>query len=141
VWDDKVRPSLKPIVRALYSAGSFTRHDGESWYFSVPNAHHGDKCDTYRPDVERALSAAVGSTVRIVISVGGAHDPDQPVPAAVAAPTTHDAPATPAPPSDATDADIDLDDLTDAPPESVLTPLDRLGQAFPGSELIDGDEN
>ena len=35
------------------------------------------------------------------------------------------------------DEDIDLDDLVDAPPESVKTPIDRLAEAFPGSELIE----
>ena len=35
------------------------------------------------------------------------------------------------------DDDVDLDDLTDAPPESVKTPIDRLAEAFPGSELIE----
>ena len=36
---------------------------------------------------------------------------------------------------------VDPDELTDAPPEAVLTPIDRLAQAFPGSELVadDGD--
>jgi DNA polymerase-3 subunit gamma/tau len=35
------------------------------------------------------------------------------------------------------DDDVDLDDLIDAPPESVKSPIDRLAEAFPGSELID----
>ena len=35
------------------------------------------------------------------------------------------------------DDDVDLDDLTDAPPESVKSPIDRLAEAFPGSELIE----
>ena len=35
------------------------------------------------------------------------------------------------------DDEIDLDDLVDAPPESVKSPIDRLAEAFPGSELID----
>jgi DNA polymerase-3 subunit gamma/tau len=35
------------------------------------------------------------------------------------------------------DDDVDLDDLIDAPPETVKTPVDRLAEAFPGSELID----
>ncbi len=35
------------------------------------------------------------------------------------------------------DDEIDLDDLVDAPPEFVVSPIDRLAQAFPGSELID----
>jgi DNA polymerase-3 subunit gamma/tau len=35
------------------------------------------------------------------------------------------------------DDDVDMDDLIDAPPESVKTPIDRLAEAFPGSELIE----
>jgi DNA polymerase III subunit gamma/tau len=35
------------------------------------------------------------------------------------------------------DDEVDLDDLSDAPPEVVKTPLDRLAEAFPGSELVD----
>jgi len=35
------------------------------------------------------------------------------------------------------DDDVDLDDLIDAPPESVRSPIDRLAEAFPGSELIE----
>jgi len=35
------------------------------------------------------------------------------------------------------DDEVDLDDLVDAPPESVKTPIDRLAEAFPGSELIE----
>ena len=35
------------------------------------------------------------------------------------------------------DDDVDLDDLVDAPPEAVRTPMDRLAEAFPGSELVD----
>lgn len=37
------------------------------------------------------------------------------------------------------DEDVDLDGLVDAPPEAVKTPMDRLAEAFPGSELIDDD--
>ena len=37
------------------------------------------------------------------------------------------------------DDEIDLSDLTDAPPESVKTPIDRLAEAFPGSELVSDD--
>ena len=37
------------------------------------------------------------------------------------------------------DDDIDVSELTDAPPESVKTPIDRLAEAFPGSELVVDD--
>ena len=35
------------------------------------------------------------------------------------------------------DDEIDMHDLVDAPPETVKTPIDRLAEAFPGSELVD----
>jgi DNA polymerase-3 subunit gamma/tau len=35
------------------------------------------------------------------------------------------------------DEEIDIHDLVDAPPASVVTPIERLAQAFPGSELMD----
>ncbi len=35
------------------------------------------------------------------------------------------------------DHEVDLDELVDAPPSSVKTPIDRLADAFPGSELVD----
>lgn len=35
------------------------------------------------------------------------------------------------------DDEVDLDDLVDAPPDTVKTPIDRLADAFPGSELVD----
>lgn len=35
------------------------------------------------------------------------------------------------------DGEIDVHDLVDIPPEAVKTPIDRLAEAFPGSELID----
>jgi DNA polymerase-3 subunit gamma/tau len=34
------------------------------------------------------------------------------------------------------DHEVDLTELVDAPPESVKTPIDRLAEAFPGSELV-----
>ena len=71
---------MKPIVRALYSAGSFSGHDGTTWHFNVPNAAHGKKCAEHRADVEAALSAAVGSPITIVIGEGAVDDPDHPAP-------------------------------------------------------------
>ena len=35
------------------------------------------------------------------------------------------------------DDEVDIDDLVDAPPDTVKTPIDRLAEAFPGSELIE----
>ena len=108
--------------------------------------------------MEAALSAAWGATVRVVISVGGSQrggrDTTGPIPrpalkepgdASDSAPPTRRGGATADTGSGRSDVDqgqveedeIDLNDLVDAPPESVLSPVDRLAQAFPGAELID----
>jgi DNA polymerase III subunit gamma/tau len=155
VWEREVRPNLKPFVRALYSAGTFTRHDvaadrSGDWHFSVPNSQHGDKCEEHRQIVEAALSAAWGAPVRVVISVGGNQRGGRDTTDQIARRSVSDLPPeedrsssgttprspTPSMPEDH-EAEIDLNDLVDAPPEAMLSPLDRLAQAFPGAELID----
>lgn len=183
-WEQQVRPSLKPLVRAIYSAGSFTRHDGSRWYFAVPNHTHGEKCSAHRSEVEAALTAALGAPIELVIEVGAGRGPDHSgaMPRPPLPPETDEQPPAspagrtttrPAPDdghvdrnastrhsgsgaaddevidqsdisdigdiSDISDDDIDLDELTDAPPETARTPLDRLAEAFPGAELIDDD--
>ncbi len=154
-WERTVKAQLKPLVRALYSAGSFSGNTGGMWQFSVPNAAHGGKCEDHRVTVETALSAATGSPVTIEFVVGarsvddhddhGSSVPHTPAstPATSNRPTSNRPtsgppeahPAEP-PREPQRDEDIDLTDLTDAPPESVKTPIDRLAEAFPGSELV-----
>ena len=161
-WRDTVKAQLKPLVRALYSAGEFTGNDGDTWVFGVPNVAHGAKCDEHRAEVEAALSAAVGTTVHLRIEAAGS-----PVASGPAAPPSRPEPE-PAPEPEApaesgaeraaraaaempdpepvastasselpeADEDVDLSELTDAPPETVKTPIDRIAEAFPGSELI-----
>jgi len=124
--------------------------------FSLPNVAHREKCEQHREAVEAAIRNATGATVVVQLLVEGesTSTPAPPTPAAEPAPNSVEptaspeaarpvpaassAPAAPAPidePPD--DDDVDLDDLVDAPPESVKSPIDRLAEAFPGSELID----
>jgi DNA polymerase-3 subunit gamma/tau len=140
-------------VRALYSAGSFLGNTGDTWQFGVPNEAHGAKCNEHRPAVEAALSKAVGRPVNIEFVVSGRHHDEHATPAPVPAPAPApaaggpqaappEAPSAapePAPHVPQPDEEIDLSDLTDAPPESVKTPIDRLAEAFPGSELVSDD--
>jgi DNA polymerase-3 subunit gamma/tau len=147
VWERHVRPNLKPFVRALYSAGTFTRHDlaadrSGDWHFSVPNSQHGDKCEEHRRVVETALSTAWGAPVRVVISVGGSQRGGRDITGQIPGPSAlgqaeDEAPATSQVTQQNQETEIDLDDLRDAPPEAMLSPVDRLAQAFPGAELID----
>ena len=75
-WEQTVKSQVKPLVRALYSAGSFVGNRGDTWLFSVPNEAHGTKCNEHRADVEAALSRAVGGPVTIEFVSGGSpvHD-------------------------------------------------------------------
>ena len=191
VWEQTVKGAVKPLVRALFSAGSFVgRSSSGAWQFSVPNEAHGAKCAGHRTEVEAALTAAVGSPVSIEFVVGGqlldsGSEPRRPAapttaptaasatapataPADPPAPTRQSAESAPVPTPQQTspmeravqaaaaapdevddlpttvpdlpdDDEIDLDELTDAPPESVKTPIDRLAEAFPGSELMSDD--
>ncbi len=59
-WEQTVKSQVKPLVRALYSAGSFVGNRGDTWLFSVPNEAHGSKCNEHRADVEAALANVVG---------------------------------------------------------------------------------
>ena len=71
-WEHTVKAQVKPLVRALFSAGSFVGNRGDTWLFSVPNEAHGNKCEDHRAAVEAALSAAVGGAVAIEFVTGGA---------------------------------------------------------------------
>ena len=165
MWQPTILPTLKPMARALFSAGHFQGERNGAVVLGLPNETHRTRCEQYRVDVENAITAYFGERVQLVLVVDSspAHDegsaPVVPLrsvaPTATASVTPSARPPRPAPvddsepvPADAVtigdtgdnsdmDDNIDLDDLVDAPPESLLSPLDRLAQAFPGSKLIE----
>ena len=161
-WENAVRPSLRGMPRAIFAPVAFVRWRDGIVTLAVPNSVHREKCEQHRAAVEQALSAHVGAPVRIELVEGGG-DGDgggggggsDPTPRVAPAPPVSVSPSGSAPtagvptapdPAPAEpfvdrvlpdDDDVDLDDLVDAPPESVKTPIDRLAEAFPGSELIE----
>ena len=138
------RPALKPIVRALYSAGSFVGHDGDD--VAVQRAQRGPRrasaTSTAPTSRRRCRRRSVADHRSSSASGAATTRPSAPTPAPVAERTSPAATARRRPtasasrPVAADDEPIDLDELTDAPPEAVLTPIDRLAEAFPGSELV-----
>ncbi len=132
-WERSVKGTVKPIVRALYSAGSFVGNRGDVWQFSIPNEAHGAKCGEHRAAVEAALSQAVGAPVTLEFVVGEGRHHDDDTSATRPASTPGGEPAATPP---AADDDVDLSERTDAPPESVKSPIDRLAGAFPGSQIV-----
>ena len=119
-WEGSVRPSLKGIVRALFTPVDVVGVDGATVTMAAPNDTHRGKCDEHRRAVESAWATVAGRTVSVRVGVG---------------PSAADGPAADAD-TDAGPEAIDLDDLTDAGPGP--TALDRLAQAFPGAEVIEG---
>ena len=122
-WEGSVRPSLKGLVRALFTPVDVVGIDGATVTMAAPNDTHRGKCDEHRRAVESAWATVAGRTVSVRVGVG---------------PSAADGPAADAD-ADADEAGpeaIDLDDLTDAGPGP--TALDRLAQAFPGAEVIEG---
>jgi DNA polymerase-3 subunit gamma/tau len=125
VWSTEVMPGLKSLPRAIYAATKLIGERDGSVVIATPNDAHRAKCLQHKADLDAAIVKAIGVTVPVVLVVDGAAANDDNV-----VPITKHAP----PPLD---DDVDLDDLVDAPPESVQSPADRLLQAFPGSQMIE----
>jgi len=150
IWDDTVRPSLKPLVRALFSAASL---DGAEVVDGVvrlrlglPSATHAAKCEPHRQAVGDALQSALGMPVDLILGDGDGAGP-RTSPAgpsnrpSVAPPSPTSPAAGPTPAADAqAEEDIDLDDLTDAPPGSYRTPEQEVADVFPGSRMLEVED-
>ncbi|MGK2949192.1 MAG: hypothetical protein ACSLFP_11500, partial [Acidimicrobiales bacterium] len=130
VWAAAVLPSLKPGTKAVFGTGRFAEPDGSTAVLALANAPTRDHCEKKRPEVEAALTAALGRPVSLRLVTEA--DVAGPAPASGGA-------AAAAPASDASAPDdeeaIDVADLEDAP--DATTGVDRLTEAFPGSELVD----
>jgi DNA polymerase-3 subunit gamma/tau len=127
LWPE-IRPTLKALAKALFAKSEVAGERDGALALTAPNEAHLAKCREVQADVEKAIAGRVGATVRVVMVIGDGHDDGDDVlgnvvpirPSAVMA-----------------DDEIDPDDIVDAPPDDVVTPLDRLKQAFPGSTVVD----
>jgi DNA polymerase-3 subunit gamma/tau len=127
MWADDIKPRLRSLARAMYSNTTLLGARDGALALGVSNEAHRQKCDEHRKDVEAVIAGVVGGPVPLLLVVDGSHqDHDDNV-------VQLKRPAAPPPP----DEEVDLTDLVDAPPEEVLSPIDRLAQAFPGSEILD----
>jgi DNA polymerase-3 subunit gamma/tau len=141
------------MARARYANVHLVAAEPGAWQLGVANEATRAKCAEYQKDVESALTASTGAPVQVSFVVSAQPESTAPAPVApvaAAAPTaeparqaephpephpepdTEPAALTEPPPDD----EIDLSELTDAPPESVKSPIDRLAEAFPGSEFV-----
>ncbi len=143
VWSADVLTTLKPLVRALYAAGTLLGERDGALAIALPNEPHRDRAEQYRGEVEAAVAKVAGRPLRVSLVVDASSR------------TGRDATGgTPRPEvSGAATADVDVVDevaehlgdvenarsLPDVPAGVIDNPIERLAQAFPGAELIDDD--
>ena len=123
VWG-QVKPTLRGMARAVFTPVDVVASTADSITLAAPNATHLGKCREHVGAVEQALATQAGRPVTIELITR-----DGPASPAGSAPP-------PSPPAD--DEEIDVTDLVDAPPGPSA--LDRLAEAFPGSELVERRE-
>lgn len=139
VWP-AVLTSLKPLVRALYSACSVSSPSPDVVELAAPNAVHQGKCAEHAGVVAVAFKNVAGLDVSVNVVVGEAGDRIRSGTPRTAAPKK-------AVPSASSHADIEPDnefdhhdinpnELSDLPTMPVESPIDRITKAFPGSRLV-----
>jgi DNA polymerase-3 subunit gamma/tau len=140
-WQSDILPTMKPMARALFSAGHFIGERGGALTFGLPNDTHRLRCEQHRVEVQAAIAAFTGVTCPVALVVeptrgtGDHHADDHLAPVVPLRGSTNGSSVSVAAPAE--DDDIDVDDLVDAPPGSVKTVEDRLSDAFPGSVFVD----
>ena len=126
LFEKQVRPALRGMTKAIYMGAHVGTMSGGALVINFAGEPHRVRAEEYRNEVERALAAAVGRPVplSLVVDHAASHDDNvvqmkraEPMPTA--------------------DEDVDTGDLVDVPPDAVVSPIDRLTQAFPGSEIIE----
>jgi DNA polymerase-3 subunit gamma/tau len=124
LFEKTVRPALRGMTKAIFMGAHIgTMVDG-ALQIGFAGEPHRVRAEEYRREVERALAAATGRPVPITLVVDHTAHDDNVVQLKRAEVV-------------AADEDIDTGDLVDAPPGAIVSPIDRLTQAFPGSEIID----
>ncbi|MDQ6837827.1 MAG: DNA polymerase III subunit gamma/tau [Actinomycetota bacterium] len=119
-WGDRILAGLRPGVRVYFAPGRFVAVEDAAAVFALPDQGLLTRAQRVRAEAEMALGKAFGRSVplRLVVDDGsvpvtGVRPPDQP---------------------DDPD-EYDVDALQDAGP-AVVSPEQRLLQAFPGAEEV-----
>jgi DNA polymerase III subunit gamma/tau len=122
-WGDQVLPSLRPAVKVYVASGRFLSV-GDTAVYAVPDRGLLGRAQAGRAEVEAALAAYFGRPIplKLVLDEG---TPTGPAPGPTGGPQED--------PEDP--AEYRLADLEDAP-AGVLSPEQRLMEAFPGAEEV-----
>jgi DNA polymerase-3 subunit gamma/tau len=130
-WSD-VLASLRPLVRALYSA--VQPRDCVDGVLTVvaPNQVHSTKAQEHLEIVQDVLSTVAGRRITLAFDAPASSRGKAQSQLASQSHRTNTLNST-----DAHDEEIDPTDVVDAPRGSATNIVDRLAQAFPGSQIID----
>jgi DNA polymerase-3 subunit gamma/tau len=126
LFESTVRPSLRGMAKAIFMGAHIGSMAGSALVISFAGEPHRVRAEEYRAEVEKALAAAAGRPVPLSLVVDNAATSDDNN--VVHLKRVEQVQA---------DEDIDTGDLTDVPPDAIISPIDRLTQAFPGSEIIE----
>jgi DNA polymerase III subunit gamma/tau len=124
LFEQQVRPNLRGMAKAIFMGAHVGSMAGGALVIGFAGEPHRVRAEEYRPEVEKALSAAAGRPVKLSLVVDTGNHDDNVVPIKRAEVVV-------------ADEDVDTSDLVDVPPDAVVSSIDRLTQAFPGSEIID----
>jgi DNA polymerase-3 subunit gamma/tau len=113
-WGDRVLGNLAPRAKALYKSGRFVTVEDGAAVYALPNEVHRDRCERIRADVEQALAAEFGTAVPLRLVV-------EPV---ASAPVVEE-------------EVIDVEDIREAAPAAVTSPIDHVMQAFEGAQVVE----
>lgn len=123
-WTERVWPRLSSVSKSRFSTGRFVEVADGAAVLALASPIMRDKCEEKRPELERMLADHFGRAVPVRLVVASV---------APAGAGVGPEGSTPEP-----DDQIDLADLVDAPADH-RTGIDRLTQAFPGAEVLDGE--
>ncbi len=136
-WSADIKPTLKGFARAMYSSTTVLGERNGALTIGVSNETQKAKCEEHRRDVEAAIAAVVGGKVAVQLVVHSGNDDHDdhgngpgasnvvPLKRSVEQTTQEE------------DEAIDLNDLIDAPSETIVSQVERVALAFPGSTFVD----
>jgi DNA polymerase-3 subunit gamma/tau len=136
-WSADIKPTLKGFARAMYSSTTVLGERNGAFTIGVSNETQKAKCEEHRRDVEAAIAAVVGGKVTVQLVVHSGNDDDDHGHPNDRGSNVVPLKREPQPVSQEEEDAIDLNDLIDAPAETIVSQVERVALAFPGSTLVD----
>ena len=140
-WSADIKPTLKGFARAMYSSTTVLGDRNGALTIGVTNETQKSKCEEHRRDVEAAIAAVVGGRVAVQLVVHSGSDDHEDHGGGSSGAGGNVVPLKRGSESvvqvHEEEEAIDLDDLVDAPAETIVSQVERVALAFPGSTFVD----